>query len=30
VKDYLSQLPKEALSRREFLEEDLASVIQSS
>jgi ribonuclease J len=28
VKDYLSQLPKEALSRREFLEEDLASVIQ--
>ncbi|MGE5579175.1 MAG: ribonuclease J [Bacillota bacterium] len=28
VKDYFSQLPKESLSRKEFLEEDLASVVQ--
>jgi len=28
VKDYFSQLPKESLQRREFLEEDLASVVQ--
>jgi len=28
VKDYFSQLPKESLARKEFLEEDLALVVQ--